>query len=324
MIYPEFLTENKTIGIVALSKGVGGKLESFDLSLEELHNQGFSTIETKSVRNDSEPSTDAITRAQELSELVTNQDVKAVWCAAGGDFELETLPFINFEEIRENPKWYLGASDPTNLLFPVTTKCDIATIYGFNAGSFDEMLLKTYPNQCLKMLQGKVPTTKSSNKHQHLDYYNKGRPILNTKTEYSGECDVTGRMLGGCFESINDMAGTPFDSVLEFKERYKKDGIIWFFDIFAMESSDVYRALLKMKYMHYFDNVKAILVGRVLFERESDLIGYREAFEKACPDIPVITGMDIGHTYPHMPVINGAIAHVIVKDGKGKISYKLK
>lgn len=324
MIYPEFLTENDIIGITALSKGVGGKIESFDASLAELHNQGFQTLETMNVRNDSEPSSDAQIRAKELSELVTNKSVKAIWCAAGGDFQLETQPFINFEEIRENPKWILGASDPTNLLFPVTTKLDIATIYGFNAGSFDEMTLKTYPKQCFNILKGKIPTTKSSKKHQHLDYYNTGKPILNTETKYIGECDVTGRMLGGCFESISDMAGTPFDSVLEFKERYKKDGIIWFFDVFAMESSDLYRALLKMKYMHYFDDVKAILVGRVLFERESNLISYHDAFLKACPDIPVIFETDIGHTYPHMPVINGAIAHVEVKDGKGKITYKLK
>ncbi|MDO4466972.1 MAG: LD-carboxypeptidase [Bacillota bacterium] len=324
MIYPQFLQEKDTIGITALSKGVGGKLESFELSLDTLHQNGFQTIETANVRNDSEPSSEPKTRAQELSELVINPTVKAIWCAAGGDFQLETLPYINFEEIKKNPKWILGASDPTNLLFPVTTKLDIATIYGFNAGSFDEMMLKTYPKQCFNLLKGKVPTTKSSKKHQHLDYYNTGKPILNTTTKYIGECDVKGRMLGGCFESINDMAGTPFDHVADFQQRYKQDGIIWFFDVFAMESSDLYRALLKMKYMNYFDYTKAILVSRVLFERESKLISYQEAFKKACPDIPIIFETDIGHTYPHMLVINGALAHVQIKDGKGQITYKLK
>jgi len=32
------------------------------------------------------------------------------------------------------------------------------------------------------------------------------------------------------------MAGTPYDFVEEFNERYKEDGIIWFFDIFSMNS----------------------------------------------------------------------------------------
>ena len=72
-----------------------------------------------------------------------------------------------------------------------------------------------------------------------------------------------------------------------------------------MNSCDVYRALLKMKYMGYFKYTKAILVGRVLFKNVSDLIGYDQAFKKALPDMNVVFQMDIGHTYPHMFVVNG-------------------
>ena len=36
---------------------------------------------------------------------------------------------------------------------------------------------------------------------------------------------------------------TPYDYVNEFNERYKEDGVIWFFDIFSMNSCDVYRGL---------------------------------------------------------------------------------
>lgn len=70
-----------------------------------------------------------------------------------------------------------------------------------------------------------------------------------------------------------------------------------------MNSCDVYRALLKMKYMGYFKYTKAILVGRVLFKNVSDLIGYDQAFKKALPDIDVVFQVDIGHTYPHMYVV---------------------
>ena len=160
--------------------------------------------------------------------------------------------------------------------------------------------------------------------HQDVDFYNDGAPILNTKTEYVGSCSVVGRLLGGCFESINDMAGTPYDYVNEFNERYKEDGVIWFFDIFSMNSCDVYRALLKMKYIGYFKYTKAILVGRVLFKNVSDLIGYDQAFKKALSNIDVVFQMDIGHTYPHMFVVNGAMASVEIKDGHGSIQYEMK
>lgn len=324
MIYPEFLKEKDTIGVCALSCGIGHKLESFNESLSYLKKNGFQIQETASVRNDAEPSNDAQTRASELDCLVQNEDVKAIWLASGGDFQFETLPYIDFEAIQKHPKWILGASDPTNLLFPVTCKCDIATLYGFNAGSFDPYGINEYSSKCIDFLKGKNETLLSSSLHQHVNFYNDGAPILNTKTKYMGHCHVQGRLVGGCFESINDMAGTPYDYVQDFLSRYKEDGILWFFDIFSMNSCDVYRALLKMKYMGYFEYTKAILVGRVLFENVSDLINYQEAFHKALPGIDIVMEMDIGHTYPHMYVVNGAKANVDIENGKGSIQYVLK
>ena len=75
--------------------------------------------------------------------------------------------------------------------------------------------------------------------------------------------------------------------------------------------------------MGYFKYTKAILVGRVLFKNVSDLIGYEEAFKKALPEIDVVFKMDIGHTYPHMYVVNGAMAHVQISNGSGSIEYEL-
>lgn len=134
MKYPKFLNENNnTIGACAMSSGVGHKLDSFDESMDYIQSFGFHIVESSSVRNDSEPSCDAKTRVDELNALVKDSSIGAVWLAAGGDFQFETLPYIDFDLIEKNPKWYLGASDPTNLLFPVTCKCDLATVYGFNA-----------------------------------------------------------------------------------------------------------------------------------------------------------------------------------------------
>ena len=49
MIYPRFPKEGETIGICAPSAGVGGKLASFELSLETLHEAGYRTKETENV-----------------------------------------------------------------------------------------------------------------------------------------------------------------------------------------------------------------------------------------------------------------------------------
>ena len=46
------------------------------------------------------------------------------------------LDYIDFDIIKNKPKWIEGFSDPTGILFPITTKYDIATIYGNNFKSF--------------------------------------------------------------------------------------------------------------------------------------------------------------------------------------------
>ena len=49
----------------------------------------------------------------------------------------EILPYIDFEKIRNSePKWFLGYSDNTNLIFLLATLCDTAAIYGPCAAAF--------------------------------------------------------------------------------------------------------------------------------------------------------------------------------------------
>ena len=40
-----------------------------------------------------------------------------------------------------------------------------------------------------------------------------------------------GRMLGGCIDILSLICGTKYDKVKEFNEKYKEDGIVWYFDI---------------------------------------------------------------------------------------------
>ena len=55
----------------------------------------------------------------------------------GGELMCEILPYIDFEKIRNSePKWFLGYSDNTNLIFLLATLCDTAAIYGPCAAAF--------------------------------------------------------------------------------------------------------------------------------------------------------------------------------------------
>ncbi len=326
MIYPKFIKEGDTIGICPLSAGVGHQLDEYDESLSVLKQEGYKIKETKSVRNNNPRAAGAKTRAKEFDELVCDKDVDFISLVSGGDYQLETVPYINYEHIKNNPKWIMGYSDPTNILFPTTTILDIATMYGENGGGF-----KFDGNKCQKVnleyMKGNLLTQKSyKNYCNALDIY-QDNPHYDNKVNWLSkkEVDVSGRCIGGCFDVIEKLIGTPYDGAKDFIERYKDDGIVWYFDVFSMSSFNFYLSLLQMKMAGYFKYCKAVLIGRVAIPNvDNENLDYIKAADKALGKIPHIMEMDIGHSNPRMTLINGAIINIKCKDGKGSISFNLK
>ena len=324
MKFPKFVEKKDVLGVFAPSAGVGRKLDEFNLSITQLKNQGFeiklgSLVEVNDLRSGTGKQ-----RAEELSLMARDPDVKALLCAAGGDFLIEMLPYVNFEELAENPKWMMGYSDPTSLLYILTTKYDVATLYGANAGSFDLDELPEWLCAPLEVLQGNSVVQKSL---KYCDpQFRKGPAVYETENHwksFSGDLNVTGRCIGGCLDSLKDLFGTPYDATRSFIDRYQSETLIWYFDIFSMSAENVYRTLLQMKSMGAFRSQDLVIAGRVLFPSSETGMTYEDAFKMAL-DCPVIMEADIGHTYPRMVMINGAIAQVSVKGTQGSIAFDLE
>lgn len=327
MLYPRFLEKNDIIGIIAPSQGVGDHLESFKKSIKTLEEYGYKIKETASVRNKGMVSTTGEKRSQELDEVITDKNVKMIICASGGDFLLEMLPTINWKNIKQSPKWIMGYSDPTALLYITTTKLDIATIYGCNAGSFDQTNLHECLKNNLKILSGNILTQKSFDLYQkgwleESDGYNLTEPVY--WEDLNGEVNIQGRIIGGCLDCLKDIIGTPYDYTKKFIEKYKDDGFIWYFDVCELSVEEFYRTLFQMKEAGWFEYIKGVVVGRVAVPRcfYKDF-SYQDALKKIFPNIPLIFNADIGHVPPKMTIINGSIAKVTCKEGKGAISQTL-
>ena len=327
MLYPRFLEKNDIIGITAPSQGVGDHLASFKKSIKTLEEYGYKIKETASVRNKGMVSTTGEKRSQELDEVITDKNVKMIICASGGDFLLEMLPTINWKNIKQSPKWIMGYSDPTALLYITTTKLDIATIYGWNAGSFDQTNLHECLKNNLKILSGNILTQKSFDLYQkgwleESDGYNLTEPVY--WEDLNGEVNIQGRIIGGCLDCLKDIIGTPYDYTKKFIEKYKDDGFIWYFDVCELSVEEFYRTLFQMKEAGWFEYIKGVVVGRVAVPRcfYKDF-SYQDALKKIFPNIPLIFNADIGHVPPKMTIINGSIAKVTCKEGKGAISQTL-
>lgn len=313
MIYPDFLNKGDAIGITACSAGILGKLDEYLGGVKNFESQGFKIIETNNVRTLGVVSGSKEERVKEFEELLVNKDVKLIQIAAGGDFLYDMISLVDYGLIKDNLKWIAGCSDPTSLLFIITTMLDIATIYtpanvsGFNQSKMDISLVNYF-----KIIKGdKVLQVKRDMYELNSDDSKQGYN-LDTENEWinKGVTSVRGRIIGGCLECIKDVIGTKYDYVNEFISRYKDEGIIWYFDIFSMTSEGVYNTLLQFKNAGWFSNTKCILIGKVKYPNTFTDCSYEDLIDKAIGDIPYIYKFDIGHVKPSFTIINGALVKI--------------
>ncbi len=337
MIYPKFLKPGDTIGICAPSKGIDPEDKTFDLALDYLK-KDYKIVETENVRTGLCPASDVTTRAKDFNELMKNDDIDFIYCASGGDYVLEVLPYLDVDVINEKiakgkTKYFCGYSDPTSILYYLTTRFDIATMYGTNAGSFGRKPLHESLQNALGMIRGEIPIQKSFPKYERITIEeliaNAGNNfILNTDDIWitpNGSVDIEGRLIGGCIDCLKYLIGTRFDFTKEFIEKYKDDGIVWYFDNFALNSNDLYYTLWQMREAGWFKYAKGFVFGRVIMPKEVEDLSYEKAIKRALGnEIPIIMEADIGHVKPVFNLINGSIGHFKSQDGKGSLEMKLK
>lgn len=322
MIIPNYLKDGDLIGITACSCGVLKKIDKYEKSINNFINKGFRIIETNNVRTSGNVSSDEVTRWKEFKELLVNDEVKMINIASGGDFLYEMLPLVDFNLIKENIKWIGGSSDPTSLLFTITTMLDIATIYTpCNMSGYDMNILHDSLNNYFEIIKGKKVIQNKYDKYE-LNDGDKDGYNLDSDNEwivYNGNINESGILIGGCIECIKDIIGTKFDNVNKFIDRYKDKGIIWYFDVFAMSPETLYNTLLQFKNAGWFRYTKAILIGKVKYVPDYSCTTYEDVICKAVGDIPTIYKFDVGHVKPSFTMINGAEVNIIYNDNEGQI-----
>ena len=243
------------------------------------------------------------------------------------------LSELDFNVIKDNPKWLQGYSDPTGLLFTITTNLDIATVYSDNFKTFGmEPWHKSLENN-LEILKGNIIEQTSFSKYEEdkklitgLEPFNLTKKVYWKNLNNEEVINIKGRMIGGCLDLITELFGTRFDKTKDFLEKYKDDGIIWYFDVCELSSESLIRTLWKLKDNGYFKYTKGILFSRVYSCNSYYDITYEEAIYESLKDlnIPIIINADIGHVSPRMTIINGAIATITSSKGKAKIKFTLK
>lgn len=337
MIYPNFIEENDTVGVTAPSDGTTEKEKIYRLNsaINKFKELGFNILETANVRTSIKGrSSSSLEQAQQLENLFEDENVKAIICSGGGDFLLEMLSHFDFSKVKDNPKWLQGYSDPTGLLYTITTNLDIATIYSDNFTNFGMNPWHKSLKNNLEILKGNNFNQESFEKYEkeYQKYITGDEPYNLTEKVYwenlKGEekIKITGRMIGGCIDVLTELFGTRFDKTKEFIDKYKDDGIIWYFDNYGLTSESLIRTLWKFRDNGWFKYTKGIIFGRNMIEDSCYDISFKEALLHSLGElnIPIIINADIGHVPPRITIINGAITKISSAKGKGKMEFYLK
>ncbi|MBQ7534824.1 MAG: LD-carboxypeptidase [Stomatobaculum sp.] len=324
MRYPANLPENGTIGFIAPSFACTTEpyRSCFERALPILEESGFKEKLGPNCWSDNGIGISNTPEAcgEEVNQFFTDPEVDAIISCGGGELMNTILDHVDFDLLRKAPpKWFMGFSDNTNLTFLLATLCDTASIYGPNIYSFGMEPWHPVLTDAMELLMGDRDTINSygsweieslKDEENPFEPYNTTEPsILVPWPEDMGDVSLSGRLLGGCLDVLNMLGGTCYDKVPEFLERYKEDGVLWFFESCDLNVMDITRALWHLEHCGWFANAKGFVFGRPLHFGE-ELMGL-DQYDAVINvlgkyEVPILMDADLGHLPPSMPMMVGA------------------
>lgn len=340
MRYPKFLKEGDKIVLTALSSGVSkmdiDRKQRYLKAISNLEKEGFKVeMQDHCFKQRMYRSASAKIRGHKFNEAYFDENSKMVLNVSGGDFQYETMPFINYKKIKESPaRWVQGYSDTTHITFLLPILCDVASVYSNGLGEFSTYELSESARNNLTLLKGENLV------QNNFSYFGEEEnkedifaiPKYTKEVEWKSlngekEISIRGRLIGGCQDVINGLVGTRYDKVKKFLHKYRDDGFIWFLETFSMDAGRFMMSLNQLKEAGYFKYCKGIVFGRPLFyNREWIDISYQKAIKRVLGklNVPIIYDADIGHVKPMITLITGSITTFNYKEGKCEIITELR
>ncbi len=342
MRYGPFLKDRGTIGYVAPSFGcnIEPYRSSFDHALEHFQKEGYKVLPGPNAYEGSGLGISNTPEkcAAEFMEWYERKDTDILHSCGGGELMCEILPYIDFEKLKKlPPKWFMGYSDNTNLVFLLATICDVAAVYGPCAPTFGMEPWHPALQDAWDLLRGKKKIVTNYDRWESESLKTEDNPLepynltedfrlhtyVNGKMDTAKEFSFSGRLLGGCMDILYILCGTRFDYVKAFQERYREDGVLWFLESCDLTPLDMRRTLFSLREAGWFETAKGFLIGRPYHFGE-ELFGADQynAVTGILGElgVPIVMDVDIGHLPPTMPVVSGSLGTVTVKGNNLKLA----
>lgn len=329
----------KTVGIVSLSCGILGedsvqhevkigmeRLERFGLNIKFMEHarKGLSYISKHPDK-----------RAEDLIQAFKDDSIDMILCAMGGDDTYRLLPYLfDNDELKNvvNQKIFLGFSD-TTMNHLMLHKLGIKTFYGqsFFADlcELDTDMLPYTKKYFLELIStGKIAKIEPSKVwyEERNDYSVDAigtKRVMHDDNGFmllQGNAVFSGKILGGCIESIYDIfdSSCHSDSV-EICQKYQlfpklddwKDKILLIETAEGASAPNEYRKMVKsLKKSGIFDVLSGVIVGKPIDNLYAE--EYKQILIEVIddPNLPIVFNINVGHATPRAIIPFGVKATV--------------
>jgi muramoyltetrapeptide carboxypeptidase len=320
--YPTPLQPGDRVGVTSPSSGVGPALqERLKVAIRTVETRGYEVVVGNCMDGTGYVSAPVAERAHELMAMLTDPTIKAVVPPWGGETAIDLLPLLDWDALRTaDPTWVVGYSDMSTIITPLTLLTGIATVHGNNLMDTPYRApdgLLTWLD-IVAMKPGTTFTQLSPGRYRSSgwdDYatFPEAREFTLdaagrwTRLDADSGVDVEGRLIGGCIETMCNLAGTRYGDVASFAREKAPDGLLVYVEAAEDNAATICRNLHGMRLAGFFTGANAVLVGRTQAPDKGTLT-QREAVLDALGslNVPIIADVECGHVPPFLPLVNGA------------------
>jgi muramoyltetrapeptide carboxypeptidase len=298
MLIPPALTQGDEVRIISTARKITEiELEPAKLYLEQA---GFKvTYGNNLFGSFNQFSGSDIERANDLQSAINQPNVKAILCARGGYGTVRLLKLVNFNPLKDNPKWIAGYSDVTALHCHLQMQVGISSLHSTMPINFSN----NTKDSLLSLVNG---------------FKALGSPITFKTHPLQVNGEVTGTLLGGNLSVLYSLLGSPdFPNV--------KNAILFFEDL------DEYlyhidRMMQAFDRTQIFKNIAGVLVGG-LTDMNDNTIPFGFSAEEIVKQtlepykIPVAFGFPAGHIDDNRTLILGSTVTLKINNLENSLTY---
>lgn len=333
---PRPLRPGDRIGVTSPSSGVGPRLAArLEAGIETLRRRGYDVVVGECMSGEGVVSAPKEKRAAELTAMLGDPAIRAVIPPWGGELAVDLLDQLDWDALADaEPTWVVGFSDMSTVLLPLTLRLGWATIHGSNLMDTPYVAPEGL-SHWVDIAESTEPFTQRSPgrfRSTGWDDY-EGDPGISSMTldaegSWSvvggGYLDMTGRLIGGCVETMTVLAGTPYGDVAAFGRAHADEGLILYLEAAELDAHHIGRMLHGLRLAGWFEDANAILIGRTAGPDCADLTQHEAVVDAlGMLDLPIVLDVECGHVQPFLPLVNGALARVVVDRERREITQTL-